>query len=254
MGDLSIVIPAFNEEKRLESTLQNISQFSENNLQNYEILVIDDGSTDNTADIVRKFKDKKVKLIQNPKNMGKGFSVKLGMINAKYDPILFTDADLATPIEETKKFSEAIENGADVVIAARNIEGSNIQVKQPKYRQILGRAFPIIVKNMVLPDFNDTQCGFKMFKKTAARKIFARQTLKRFAFDVEILFIAKELGYKIQELPVTWIDKEGSKLSPIKDSIRMLNEIAKIRLIILKVNTKIKFFLCTKLQHQYLLF
>lgn len=229
MGNLSVIIPAFNEEKRIESSLEKITQYLEKNIENYEVLVIDDGSTDATIEIVKKFKDKKVRLIQNTKNMGKGFSVKIGMINAKYDPLLFTDADLSTPIEETKKFLEAIQQGADIVIASRNIPGSNIQVEQPKYRQVLGKAFPILVKNMVLPDINDTQCGFKMFKKDVGRKIFPRQTLKRFAFDVEILFIAKELGYNIKELPVTWIDKEGSKLSPVKDSLRMFNEIAKIK-------------------------
>ncbi len=179
--ELSIVIPAYNEEKRLEPSLQRITEFMEKNFQNYEILLIDDGSTDNTAEIANKFKSKKLRIIQNPKNMGKGFSVKLGMINAQYDPILFTDADLATPIEETTKFLDAIKQGFDVVIASRNSEGSKITVEQPRYRQMLGKAFPLIVKNLILSDFNDTQCGFKMFKKEAARKIFPRQTLKRFA-------------------------------------------------------------------------
>ena len=227
--NVSVVIPAFNEEKRLEPSLQRITEFLEKNFENFEILVVDDGSKDTTPEIVQKFKEKKVKLIQNPKNMGKGFSVKLGMINAQHDYILFTDADLATPIEETTKFLEAIKQGYDVVIASRNVEGANITVEQPKYRQVLGKAFPLLVKSMVLPDFKDTQCGFKMFTKQAARKIFPRQTIKRWAFDVEIIFIAKKLGYKIKELPVTWTDKEGSRLSPVKDSFRMLNEVAKIK-------------------------
>ena len=227
--ELSVVIPAFNEEKRLEPSLQTITEFLEKNMENYEILVINDGSKDSTGNIIQKFKDKKVRMIQNPKNMGKGFSVKLGMINAKYDPILFTDSDLATPIQETAKFMEAIQQGYDIVIASRNMEGAKITVEQPKYRQLLGKAFPMIVKRIILEEFKDTQCGFKMFKKTAARKIFPRQTLRRFAFDVEILYIAKQLNLKIKEMPVTWIDKEGSTLSPIKESIRMLNEVLKIK-------------------------
>ncbi|HIH14728.1 MAG: glycosyl transferase family protein [archaeon GW2011_AR17] len=229
MGELSIVIPAFNEEKSLEYSLQKIIDYGEKNFSDYEILVINDGSQDATADIAEKFKAKKVKLIQNPKNMGKGFSVKLGMINAKYDLILFTDADLATPIEELPKFLKSIEEGYDIAIASRSIEGANIEVAQTKYRQVLGKAFPILVQNMVLKDFKDTQCGFKVFKKEAARKIFPRQTLQRWAFDVEILYIAKKLGYKIKEIPVTWIDKGNSKLSPMKDSFKMFYEITKIK-------------------------
>ena len=227
--ELSVVVPAFNEEKSLESSLQRIIDFLEKNLEKYEIIVIDDGSKDSTPEIAQKFKSNNVRLIQNPQNMGKGFSVKLGMINAKYDPVLFIDADLATPIEETTKFIEAIQEGYDVVIASRNIEGAKITVEQPKYRQVLGKAFPMIVKGMILDEIKDTQCGFKMFKKDAARKIFPRQTVKRWAFDVEVLYIAKQLNFKIKELPVKWMDKGNSKLSPIKDSARMLNEVFKIK-------------------------
>src|SRR3989338_4384953 len=219
MGEqISIVIPAYNEEKKLEPSLQRIAEYLEKNFKDYEIILVDDGSKDRTGEIAGKFKEKKLKVIQNPKNMGKGFSVKLGMINAKYDLILFTDADLATPIEELPKFLKSIEEGYDIAIASRSIEGANIEVAQTKYRQVLGKAFPILVQNMVLKDFKDTQCGFKVFKKEAARKIFPRQTLQRWAFDVEILYIAKKLGYKIKEIPVTWIDKGNSKLSPMKDS------------------------------------
>jgi len=221
--EISIVIPAFNEEKVLEQTLQKITTYLESNFSPYEILIIDDGSQDQTTDIARKYKEKNVRAIQNPKNMGKGFSVKLGVINAKYDPILFTDADLSTPIEETEKFMEEMNNGYDILIASRNIEGAKITVEQPKYRQFLGKGFPILVKNILLLDFKDTQCGFKMFKRDAARKIFPMQTLHRFAFDVEILYIAKTLGYKIKELPVTWVHRKESRVSPIKDSIKMFN-------------------------------
>jgi len=227
--EISIIIPAYNEEKRLEPTLKAITQYLEKNFKTYEVLVVNDGSKDNTAEITEKFKDKKVRIIQNPKNMGKGFSVKNGMINAKYDPVLFTDADLATPIEEVEKLLKALQEGYDVAIASRNIQGSTISVHQPGYRKALGKAFPFIVKSMVLPDFKDTQCGFKLFKKEAARKIFPRQTLKRFAFDVEILYIAKQLNYKVKEVPITWVDKDGSTVSPIKDSFRMFNEVMKIR-------------------------
>ncbi|MBI5797307.1 glycosyltransferase family 2 protein [Candidatus Woesearchaeota archaeon] len=227
--NISVVMPAYNEEKKIESSLEKLTAYLKGRYENYEILVINDGSKDKTSEIVEKFKENKVRLIENTKNMGKGASVKIGMINAKYDPILFTDADLATPIEELEKFHNALNEGTDIAIASRALEQSHIAVSQPKYRQILGKTFPLLVKQLILNDFKDTQCGFKLFKKEAAMKIFPRQTLKRWAFDVEILFIAKELGYKIKELPVTWEDKGDSKLAPIRDSAKMFQEIVKIK-------------------------
>lgn len=227
--ELSIVIPVYNEEKRLDSSLLKIISYCQKHFTKYEIIVVDDGSKDSTPNIALQYKDKNVRLIQNGKNMGKGIAVKVGVINAMYDLILFTDSDLSTPIEETQKFLKFLNDGFDVVIGSRSLPESNITVHQPAYRQILGKAFPLIVRCLVLPDFKDTQCGFKLFTKKAALAIFPRQTVRRFAFDVEILFIAKKLGFKIKEAPVTWVDQEGSKVSPIKDSIRMFREIVKIR-------------------------
>ena len=226
---ISIVIPAYNEEKRIGRSIKQIVKYLDKKKYSYEVIVVDDGSIDKTIDVVKKAGNKYVKIIKNKKNMGKGFSVKTGILNAKYPLVLFSDSDLATPIEELDKFMEYIKS-YDIVIASRNLKESNIKVKQPVYRQLMGKTFPLLVNLIALGGFRDTQCGFKLFKTDAAKKIVSLQTFNRFSFDVEILFIAKKLGYKIKEAPVVWIDKEGSKVNPIKDSIKMLIDLFKIRL------------------------
>jgi len=226
---ISIVIPAYNEEKRIGRSIKQIVKYLDKKKYSYEIIVVDDGSIDNTIDVVKKASNKNIRIIKNKKNMGKGYSVKTGILNAKYPLVLFSDSDLATPIEELDKFMEYIKS-YDIVIASRNLKESNIKVKQPFYRQLMGKTFPLLVNLIALGGFRDTQCGFKLFKTGAAKRIVSLQTFNRFSFDVEILFIAKKLGYKIKEAPVVWIDKEGSKVSPIKDSLKMLIDLFKIRL------------------------
>lgn len=226
--EISVVIPAYNEEKRIEPTLKKVINYLENNFDKYEIIVVDDCSTDNTNKIVSKYKKNNIKILRNKKNKGKGYSVKRGIQNAKYPLVLFSDSDLATPIEELGEFMNHIKE-YDIIIASRNMKESYIKVKQPLYRQFMGKTFPLLVNLIALRGFKDTQCGFKLFKTDIAKKIVSLQTLKGFSFDVEILFIAKKLGYKIKEVPVVWIDKEDSKVSPIKDSIKMLVDLFKIR-------------------------
>lgn len=226
---ISIVIPAYNEEKRIGKSIKQIVKYLDKKKYSYEVIVVDDGAIDNTIDVVKKAGNKYVRIIKNKKNMGKGYSVKTGILNAKYPLVLFSDSDLATPIEELDKFMEYIKN-YDIVIASRNLKESDIKVKQPFCRQLMGKTFPLLVNLIALGGFRDTQCGFKLFKTNAAKKIVSLQTFNRFSFDVEILFIAKKLGYKIKEAPVVWIDKEGSKVNPIKDSLEMLTDLFKIRL------------------------
>ncbi len=226
---ISIVIPAYNEEKRIEKSLSEIKKYCENNFQEYEVIVVDDCSNDKTNEIVGRYADSNIKLLKNKLNRGKGYSVKMGMLAAKYPMVLFSDSDLATPINELKNFIDYIEQGYDIVIASRNLCDSDIKVKQPFYRQIMGKFFPFLVNVIALKGFKDTQCGFKLFKTGAAKRINKLQTLERFSFDVEILFIARKLGYKIKEAPVVWIDKEGSKVNPIHDSFKMLIDLFKIR-------------------------
>lgn len=230
--EISVVIPAFNEEKRIELTLKKVEQFLSQNFDKYQIIIVDDCSTDNTNKIVSKYKN--VQILRNKKNRGKGYSVKRGILNAKYPLVLFSDADLATPIEELGKFMNYIKD-FDVVIASRNLKQSI--VKQTSSRKLIGATFSLLVNLIVLRGFKDTQCGFKLFRTDVAKKIVSLQTLNGFSFDVEILFIAKKLGYKIKELPVVWMNKSGSKVKLIKDSIKMLINLFKIR----SNNYKIKF-------------
>lgn len=226
--DISIVFPAYNEAKRIESTIVKVNSFLKKHFKEYEIIVVDDCSSDNTSTIVSRFDH--VRVLCNKKNMGKGYSVKKGIMNAKYSLVLFSDSDLATPIEELEKFLKYIDDGYDIVIASRNLKGSDIKVKQPFYRQLMGKTFPFFVNLIAVGGFKDTQCGFKLFKTPAAKRIFSLQKLNGFSFDVEILFIAKKLGYKIKEAPVVWIDKAGSKVSPLKHSIKMFLDLFRIRL------------------------
>jgi len=228
--NISVVIPAFNEEARLKNTLDKITFYLDTVFADYEIIVVDDCSTDKTVLVACEFLDKKVKILKNKKNMGKGYSVRKGVMNAKFDLVLFADADMATPIEELTKFVHTIEQGYDIVIASRNLSRSNIVVRQPMYRQLLGKSFPLLVNFALLPGYKDTQCGFKLFKTALAKQIFRKAKINRWAFDVEILYLARKAKLKVKEMPITWIDKQGSKLSPVRDSLRMMHDLVQISL------------------------
>lgn len=222
---ISVIIPCFNEEQRIESTVKKIISYMISRKLKYELIIVDDGSTDSTLAILKKYT---LKVIKNKRNSGKGFSVRNGVLNSKGDLILFTDADLSTPIEELDGFLDLIKK-YDIVIASRKQKDSRIIEKQNFFRVTAGNIFPILVKFFLLPEIKDTQCGFKLFRKSAIR-IFKRQRIMGWAFDVEILFIAKKLGYSIKEKGVTWVNDKSSKVSLIRDSIRMLYEIIKIKL------------------------
>jgi len=226
---ISIILPAYNEEKRIGITLPKIIHYCKTRFDEYEIIVVDDGSKDHTKNLVKKYSKDRVRLLCNKVNRGKGYSVKKGINNAKGSLVLFSDSDLATPIEELNKFMRYIVEGFDVVIASRNLKASNIVVKQPFHRQVIGKTFPLLVNLIALRGFKDTQCGFKLFRTDVARKIVRFQTFDRFSFDVEILFIAKKMGCKIKEAPVKWIDQKGSTVSTVKDSISMLLDLFRLR-------------------------
>lgn len=226
--ELSIVIPAYNEEKRIKNTLYRIINYFEYKEFKYEIIVVNDGSTDNTVNIVKGVKNKKIKVLTNNPNMGKGYAVKRGVLAAKKKHILFSDADLSTPIEEIEKFLPYLHN-YDVLIGSRNLKESDIQVKQPFIRSKLGKSFPFLVRCLLLKNIKDTQCGFKLFQKHTIKPIFEKQTLNGFSFDGEILYIAQKLNYKIKEIPITWINSLGSKVNTLKDSYKMFKDLFKIR-------------------------
>jgi dolichyl-phosphate beta-glucosyltransferase len=232
MNKISLIIPVYNEEKRIKLTLSKCISYFKNKKIDYEIIIVDDGSTDKTRLIIKDYlsENKNIKLTKQRKNKGKGYSVKEGMLLANGDYLLFSDADLSTPIEEIEKFIKVMKKGYDIVIASRNMKDSIIPIKQPFFRKFLGQVFPLIVNLLILPGYKDTQCGFKLFKKEVAIKIFSKQKINDFGFDVEILFIAKKYGYKIKEIPVIWSNSLVSKVSPLLDSIRMFLDILKIRL------------------------
>src|SRR5690348_10217305 len=223
----SIVIPAYNEGERLRASLEKILSFMAQRNWPAEILVVNDGSRDQTAVVVREFaqRNSAVRLIENPGNRGKGYSVRNGMLNAQGDVLLFTDADLSSPMYESEKLFSAIERGADVAIGSRWIMPSLQTEKQPLLRQLYGRVFNLLLRVLLGLNQKDTQCGFKAFNRRAADAIFPRQHVERWGFDPELLFIATKLKFKIAEVPVEWAHDHRSKINPIRDGMKMFLEL-----------------------------
>jgi glycosyltransferase involved in cell wall biosynthesis len=209
---ISIIIPAFNEEKRLPSTLQAIRAYLDRSSWEFaEIVAVDDGSRDGTVAVAE---SAGVRVLRNPGNRGKGYSVRHGLLEARGEWTLFTDADLSAPIDDLEKLWTAADSaGAKVAIGSRALDRSLVGVHQPLFREIGGRVFNVIMRIITGLPFQDTQCGFKLFESAAAQEICKRQTLDGFGFDVELLFIAKRLGYRAIEVPVRWNDVPGTKVS-----------------------------------------
>ncbi|MFH1855058.1 MAG: dolichyl-phosphate beta-glucosyltransferase [bacterium] len=228
--DISIVIPAYNEEKRLPKTLKIICDYFEDHKDNaYEIIVVDDGSSDDTEGAAKSLGRKEIKVISYKTNRGKGYAVNLGVLKAEGDFILFADADNSTPFEQIEKFLSR-KDEFDVIIASRYLAKSNIKVKQPFLRRLGAKMGNLMIRSMLLPKIKDTQCGFKMFRKSAAREIFSGQTIWRWGFDIEILYIAKKLGYKTKEVPVNWYNDEGTKIQSPLVFLSTLSELFKIKM------------------------
>ncbi|HVM91547.1 MAG TPA: dolichyl-phosphate beta-glucosyltransferase [Terriglobales bacterium] len=227
----SIVIPAYNESGRLRPTLDKLLAYAEQKHWEIEILVVNDGSRDDTADIVRAYSltHPQVVLVENPGNHGKGYSVRNGMLHARGDVCLFTDADLSSPIDEAQKLFDAISAGADIAIGSRWLRADLQTERQPLYRQLLGRIYNLVLRIFLGLNFADTQCGFKAFRRAAAQRIFPLQHIERWGFDPEILFLARRLGFSVKEVPVVWAHSEGTRLSPFRDGVRMFGEVLRIR-------------------------
>jgi glycosyltransferase involved in cell wall biosynthesis len=229
METLSIVIPAYNEEKRLPATLDRIASWvASSPLTIREILVVDDGSRDGTAALVEK-RGELVRLVSNPGNRGKGFAVRNGMLAAKGDWILSTDADLSAPIEELGKLIDAARReNAVVAIGSRALDRQLVKVHQPMMREFSGRAFNVVMRVVTGLPFRDTQCGFKLFRQDAAKNIFSRQIEEGFSFDVEDLLIARQLGLRAIEVPVEWSNVEGTKVS-LAQGMKSFADLVRIR-------------------------
>jgi dolichyl-phosphate beta-glucosyltransferase len=229
---LSVVVPAYNEEERLPRSLQRLREYYDSQSYTYEVLIVSDGSSDRTAEIAQEFalSAPGFRVIQYETNRGKGYAVRLGILEAQGDLVLFCDADLATPQEETEKLWAHMRDGAEVAIGSRPLKESKLERHQPLYREYLGRTFNKIVQLLAISGIQDTQCGFKMFTNGAAKAVFRRCKMDGFSFDFEALMVARDLGYRIDEVPIRWSHQEGSKVVLLRDGPRMLRDLVKLRL------------------------
>ena len=227
---LTIVIPAYNERSRIGATLGRIFGYLKNQSYKAEVLVVVDGSQDGTIDLVQEFSQEfsDLRVLHNESNRGKGFSVRKGMLAARGKFVLFSDADLSTPIEEVERLVEHLQCGYDVAVASRALPDAEIRVRQPWWREFMGKTYNRLVQLLVLPGICDSQCGFKCFPSEIAKEVFSHQRIDRFGFDVEVLWIARKLGYRIAEVPVIWSNDPVSKVHPIRDSVRMLVDLLRI--------------------------
>lgn len=226
---LSVIIPAYNEADRLPKTLYKIFNYLEKQKYSFEIIVVDDGSTDQTPKAILDEFGEKVKVLVQKHNSGKGSAVRMGVLNSVGEQVLYLDADGSTPISEIEKLQKEIYNH-DLAIGSRK-DSSLIEVRQPFYREYLGKTFNFIVCSLTQIKIKDTQCGFKLIKGQIARKLFSQMKIDGFAFDVELIYLAIQKGLKIAEIPVVWINDERSKVSILRDPLIMLTEIFKIKFI-----------------------
>jgi dolichyl-phosphate beta-glucosyltransferase len=228
---LSIVIPCYNEEARLPRTIEQIEQYLEGKHLSYELILVDDGSSDGTREVMDAAaeRNRSVRLEALPRNRGKGRALAEGVAVAKGSEVLVTDADLSTPIEELPKLQAELDRGAGVAIASRAVKGSRVEISQPFYRVLMGKAFNLLVQAVLLPGIWDTQCGFKLFRADVAHEAFAELTTDGFGYDPEVLYRAKKRGVRIAEVPVVWRNSAPTKVSPIKSSLDMFRHVLRIR-------------------------
>jgi dolichyl-phosphate beta-glucosyltransferase len=228
---LSVVIPAYNEEERIVQTLTAITANLRKKDFRSEVIVVDDGSEDRTAELaaeaLRGTDD--ARIIRLPQNSGKGAAVKEGILHAKGAFVLFSDADLSTPFEEIEKFWPWIEQGYDVIIGSRALPSSDIQVRQSRFRELMGKTFNVFVRLLLMKDIPDTQCGFKLFRRETAEAIFPLVETKGFSFDVEVLYLCRHRGFRIKQIPVVWRNAPKSKVKIFRSSVHMLRDLWRIR-------------------------
>jgi dolichyl-phosphate beta-glucosyltransferase len=236
---LSIIVPAYNEEDRLPKTLARLDEYLFTRDFSYELLVVDDGSRDDTRRVVRDFSQTRswVRLVQyddekdRPVNRGKGYAVRQGVLACAGRDVLFSDADLSTPIEELEKLLPPIARGeCDIAVASRALPESKLAVHQPWYREAMGRTFNKFVQTVIGTTISDTQCGFKAFRGDAARRIFALAQIDGFGFDTEIIYLANKLGYRTREIGVVWRHRDESRVNPITAPFSMMSELVQVRL------------------------
>lgn len=228
---LSVVIPAFEEVARIGQTLEQVRAYLDDQEFDSEVVVVVDGGRDGTLTLVKAAMTgwPALRVLESDVNRGKGYSVRRGMLEACGRYLLFSDADLSTPIAEVERLIAALEVGADIAIGSRTLAGSDVRVSQAWWRRSMGRMFNQIVRRVAVSGIRDTQCGFKCFRRDAARRLFALQRIRRFAFDVELLWLARRLGYRVAEVPVIWVNNASSRVNPVTDSFWMLVDLARLR-------------------------
>ncbi len=229
---LSVIIPAYNEEERIERTVQLILNYLKKTIKKFEIMVVDDGSRDATVSKVMRLakQDRSVKCLTNGRNLGKGSAVKKGMLAATGKYCLFSDADLSTPINELTRMLKVLQKEKlGIVIGSRVLAKEEQVIRQPWYRAFIRFIFNKVVMVLAVQGIHDTQCGFKLFSREAARDIFVRQRIRRFGFDVELLYIAQKRNWSIKELPVSWFYSAGTKVHYLKDGVQMVLDLIRIR-------------------------
>ncbi|HKC20807.1 MAG TPA: dolichyl-phosphate beta-glucosyltransferase [Candidatus Dormibacteraeota bacterium] len=231
---LSVVVPCFNEEQRLPRTVEQIESYLDAKKAPYELILVDDGSTDGTRQVMDAATERHdcVRIEALPNNRGKGRALAVGVAAAKGDEILVTDADLSTPIEELDKLESALEKGAGIAIASRALRGSRVEVSQPIYRVLMGKGFNLIVQAVLLPGIWDTQCGFKLFRADIAHRVFAHLITDGFGYDPEVLYRARKQGVKIAEVPVVWRNSAPTKVSAVRSSLDMLRHVVRLRFVV----------------------
>jgi len=228
---LSLITPAYNEEARIASTLDRVDAYLRSTGRSWEIVVVDDGSTDGTLDAARGWAAgrEEVRIVTYAPNMGKGYAVRQGVFASRGQYIAFSDVDLSAPIEEMSKLFEAIDQGYDIAIGSRAVKGARIPVHQPLYRELGGKGLNLIIQALAVPGIHDTQCGFKLFRGEVAREVFSRAFLNGWDFDVEVLYLARKLGYRIAEVAVCWSHAEGSRIKPFQAGLMAVLNLIRIR-------------------------
>ena len=236
LPELSIVVPAYNEAQRLPRGLSTLLDYARRRTERIEIIVVDDGSGDQTVAAAEQalsaapdLSPVDFQVLANGQNRGKGYSVRRGMLAARGQRVLFTDADLSTPIDELECLEAALDQGADIAIGSRDIAGAHVLEHQPWYRELAGKTFNVAVRTLAIRGIRDTQCGFKLFRREVIPPIFESQTIERWGFDVEILFIAHRLGHRIAEVPVRWVNDAQTKVNMLRDGSEMVADLLRIR-------------------------
>jgi dolichyl-phosphate beta-glucosyltransferase len=228
--ELSVVIPAYNEEARLSTTLPAVLDYLEQQRRSFEVLVVDDGSTDRTAEVAASFAARGVRTLRQPANRGKGAALRAGVLATSGDRVLLTDADLSTPIAEVERLEPHLER-AELVFGSRAVRGAQIAHAQPRLRQWMGKTFNLMIRMLVASGIRDTQCGFKLLDGTVARALFADLVLDGFAYDVELLWLARRRGLRVVEVGVAWSHSPDSRVHLFTDSARMALDVLRIRLL-----------------------